>query len=76
MHETHTYVELSWDPRPVVAAGRCAGATWHHQAHDLCTLGETEFTPSACRQSRRRSQRIGAPQVRRQTSGTDPEASA
>ncbi len=27
------------DPRPVTPAGRCArcgGATWHHQAHDIC----------------------------------------
>ncbi len=27
------------DPRPVAATGRCArcgGATWHHQAHDIC----------------------------------------
>ena len=43
MPETHAYhayhVELSWDPRPVVATGRCdrcGGATWHHQAHDIC----------------------------------------
>ncbi len=27
------------DPRPVTATGcctRCGGATWHHQAHDIC----------------------------------------
>lgn len=30
---------LPMDPRPVAATGRCAhcgGATWHHQAHDIC----------------------------------------
>ena len=27
------------DPRPIAATGRCTrcgGATWHHQAHDIC----------------------------------------